>query len=261
MIERTEEYKGYTIHVLRDECAQEFDPRAECENTGTMVCFHSRYSLGDKHDYNSKDYSGWGEILAAVEKDNGPLVVLPLFLYDHSGLSISSGSEQFRAVDGVGWDWGQVGFIYVPIAAIRKQWGWKKLTQRRREEVCSLLRAEVSEYDKYLRGEVYGFEVTDSEGNHVDSCWGFLGTPEESGLLEQAREAADYAAERRDSSRVKAVLTITFLYRKDESEEAISRSLNREANRLATKVLSFSQGKGAQAEEWECNVALSRECV
>jgi hypothetical protein len=41
----TEEYKGYTIKVEYDEDAQ--NPREWFEPAGTMVCWHSRYNLGD----------------------------------------------------------------------------------------------------------------------------------------------------------------------------------------------------------------------
>ena len=260
MIERVEEYKGYTIQVILEEYPNEFNPRKEYDNLGTMVCFHTRYALGDDHDYKTNDYSGWAELMAAVEEEEGPLaVVLPLFLYDHSGITMSVWSNRFSAVDSQGWDWGQVGFIYLSVAKAKKEWGWKNMSQTRRDKVCDLLKAEVAVYDEYLRGEAYGYQVTDSEGNHVDSCCGFLGDPEESGLLEQARETVDYAANRRDRSRVKAVLTLTFLYGKDECEGAITQSLNRAANRLANKALSFGDGNGVKAEEWECDLTLSRE--
>ncbi len=41
-----EEYKGYTIDVLYDDCPQ--DPR-EWDNAATFVCEHRRYKLGDEY--------------------------------------------------------------------------------------------------------------------------------------------------------------------------------------------------------------------
>ena len=38
-------------------------------------------------------------------------LILPLYLMDHSGLSIRTSSELFRMCDSAGWDWGCVGFI------------------------------------------------------------------------------------------------------------------------------------------------------
>ena len=35
--------------------------------------------------------------------------------------------------------------------------------------------AEVKEYDDYLTGNCWGFIVEDESGEHLESCWGFLG--------------------------------------------------------------------------------------
>ena len=50
-------YKGYTIRIEQDK--HPVHPRRDCDPYGTMVCFHRRYDLGDKHDYRHEDYSGW----------------------------------------------------------------------------------------------------------------------------------------------------------------------------------------------------------
>ena len=47
----SEEYKGYTVEIHID--TDPWHPRTDCDNFGTMVCFHSRYHLGDKHEYSS----------------------------------------------------------------------------------------------------------------------------------------------------------------------------------------------------------------
>jgi len=64
-----------------------------------MVCFHNRYILGDtenKHRLHGKgentftnpeDFEDWYK-----ENENSVAVILPLYLYDHRGLSISTGS-------------------------------------------------------------------------------------------------------------------------------------------------------------------------
>lgn len=42
----------------------------------------------------------------------------------------------------------------------------------RRAAVASFL----VEYTQWCNGECYGFMLQDSEGEHLDSCWGFIGT-------------------------------------------------------------------------------------
>ena len=65
-----------------------------------------------------------------------------------------------------------------------------------------LLRAELEELDAVLQGEVYGYAVEDADGETVDSCWGFI-DPYDSrpglwGVLEEAREALEYAEQEAD---------------------------------------------------------------
>lgn len=40
----------FTLFVVEDNMAE--NPREDNDNFGTMICFHSRYSLGDKHTYD-----------------------------------------------------------------------------------------------------------------------------------------------------------------------------------------------------------------
>jgi len=44
---------------------------------------------------------------------------------------------------------------------------------------------------------VYGYEVLDAQGEHVDSCWGFIGDSDDEYMLQQARDAVDYAEKER----------------------------------------------------------------
>lgn len=160
----------YKVKVLQDSDPE--SPRS-WDNLGKMVCFHNRYDLGDKHEYKSKDYSGWEQMERSITRKENVCVILPLYLYDHSGITMSTGSFNDR------WDSGQVGFIYVSKEDVRKEYNVKRITKELREKVTKILESEVETYDKYLTGEVYGFEVwklgkkSGKEKKMVDSCWGF----------------------------------------------------------------------------------------
>lgn len=116
------------------------------------------------------------------------LLLVPLYLYDHSGLTISTGSFGDR------WDSGQAGWIFLTYQEVMDNWGWKRLTPARLKQVEDFLKSEVAEYDLYLTGNVWGFEVWQHEdtespedGELLDSCWGFFGDPddpEENGMAE-----------------------------------------------------------------------------
>jgi len=159
----------YMIKVVQDSDPQ--SPR-EWDNLGTMVCFHNRYDLGDKHNYNSDDYSGWDEMKRAIIKNENVGVILPLYLYDHSGITMNTTGFNCR------WDSGQVGFIYISKKKMLEEYGGKYVTKKLKERVEKYLVAEVETYDKFLTGEVYGVKVWKLKKNgkkkkEIHACWGF----------------------------------------------------------------------------------------
>ncbi len=155
----------YKVRTFYDENAE--SPR-EWENLGTMVCFHRKYNLGDKTDYRSKDYDTWDELKQGIMENEGEVFILPLYLYDHSGISISTSPF------GCQWDNMRIGFIFVSKHRIKQEGIEEKYVEER-------LVNEVKTYDQYLRGNVYGFEVvkvTKCDFGHeyeevVESCVGY----------------------------------------------------------------------------------------
>jgi hypothetical protein len=163
----------YKVEVIQDESPS--SPR-EDDNFGKMICFHRRYDLGDEHDYKSNDYDGWEELKEQIEKDYNVGVILPLYLYDHSGITMNTTGF------GCQWDSGQVGWIFCTKEDMESN--FMKLSGQdliERSEV--LLKGEVETYDQYLTGDVYGYRVSEvktcSEGHEheeeLDSCWGYYG--------------------------------------------------------------------------------------
>lgn len=236
----------YTLFVEDDNFP--LNPRKDCDPFGKMFCWHNRYRLGDKHDYDDPEdflrdlyrksvddnakrlisflksgeargarleynrhthewelYTYWclrtiigdsqprWDLESSAPKsqlnDNGwfyddmlnaltiddlkeligereDLVILPLFLFDHSGITMSTRDFGDR------WDSGQVGWIYADREMIEKNYGnINKETVKKAEEA---LEGEVESYDMYLRGECYGYRLY-KDGEEEDSCWGFLG--------------------------------------------------------------------------------------
>lgn len=162
------------LKIVLDESPE--NPR-EWDNLGTMVCWHKRYDLGDKHAFGTPE-----DFWRFVRKNGGEkqFVVLPLYLYDHSGLAMST--RPFNDP----WDSGQVGYIYASYAKIKENFGVKKVTAEVRQKVEELLKGEVEEYSLYLEGRVYGFVAYSWTGHNFeveDSCYGFFGEdPKENGL-------------------------------------------------------------------------------
>lgn len=158
---------GKTLEVTQDDYP--YNPRHD-ENLSKMICFHNRYSLGDNHNYKHQDYSGWAEMETAIIKNEKPAVILPLYLYDHSGITISTSPFSCR------WDSGQVGFIFVSKEKLRNEFNIKNVTKKYIDKATKILLSELDTYDNYIRGEVYGYILLDENGEVEDSCGGFIGS-------------------------------------------------------------------------------------
>ena len=116
----------------------------------------------------------WKRVQAVLD-DN--YVIRKLYLYDHSGISMSCSSFIGRAQHAA-WDSGPVGYIYTDRKTMLKEWGDPKrpgqLTKKVREAADKYLEGDVETYNQYLTGDVYGY-VVKRKGEEVDSCWGFYG--------------------------------------------------------------------------------------
>ena len=228
-----------------------YNPRDYCDDDG-MICFHSRYMLGDSHSYQNSEelfhdlvnefvprdlltnlakegelngielrrneedpdlWDVWGsgfvpdqkepylwyeriplEVVGSyivddiTEEDCVKLlkdycVIVPLWLYDHSGISMSCGARTYPYNDV--WDSGCVGFYY-----LSKDWIKENLSANETDWESvgeEYIRSAVKEYDYFLRGDEWSFflyEESEGELDEIDSCAGFLGDElEENGML------------------------------------------------------------------------------
>lgn len=193
-MEQTIKYKGYSIEVIQDtdpESPRQWDPPS------TMVTWHKRYNLGDEQPKEGHDE--WLEQMAKIDTEienyefsiedcirmieEQGTIILPLYLYSHSGITISTSPFSCK------WDSGQIGYIYITKESMEKE-GWDP------EHAEKWLQGEVETYDEWLRNEVYGYQLVNNEGEEMDSCWGYYGDPETSGLLADAKSAIDHAIRR-----------------------------------------------------------------
>jgi hypothetical protein len=178
----TIELENVTVNIYPEGDSMQ-SPR-EWDNLGTMVCFHRNYNLGDeKHGfYSPEDFTEF------LQENKSKLIALPLYLYDHSGISMSCElTYPFNDL----WDSGQVGYIFVTYETLQKEYHWKNITKARKAKIIQYLKQEVETYDQYLTGDVYGFAtVCNHCGEELDSCWGFYGHDwKENGLLEYAEDS------------------------------------------------------------------------
>lgn len=219
------EYRGLTIKAVHDSDCE--SPR-EWSNVAIMACAHRRYNLGDSDGMlearhairDSRFYRDtWEEsesgefTFKGVKRDcfdlSDPsdlweamqlctdIECQPLYLYDHSGITISTG--RFSCP----WDSGQVGFAFVTLERLKAESYFKRWTPAARQWARDRINGETEVYDHYLTGQVYGFVLASDSDDHMDSVWGFYGTDfEESGLSEAARDAADHLIETAQKKRL-----------------------------------------------------------
>lgn len=244
-------HNDHQLHRVRFELDEDaVNPRKDYDHVTKMVCWHSRYNLGDEHSfdnpnhmisdllgeygmsdddaralclaivksdkYGPSDYRSWidgwmgsydsihdcrrefvcemirqgynpPEAMGVIENN---FYILPLHLYDHSGLTMSTG--RFSCP----WDSGQVGWIYISKSSAAHNFGGYDNLDKR---AIDILEAEVAEYDCYLRGSVYGFihEVAEADDDtdpddlvwdDVDSCWGFYDSGTDQDMIDHIVE-------------------------------------------------------------------------
>ena len=154
------------LEIVNDQYPE--NPREFYGNLAIMACFHKRYNLGDETSFVTSDFSSWDEMEEHLIEKEKVVCLKPLYLYDHDGITITTTPFRCR------WDSGQLGFVYTTKAKIREKFMIKRVTKRMLALAERHIDAEVEGYDAYLRGDVYGWEITDLETEEViDSCYGY----------------------------------------------------------------------------------------
>ena len=196
---------GYTLEIGYDECSD--NPREWDSEFSTMLCGHHRYTLGEerltgKYDsmkeevqhyivshncleferlVNSQGFKeeeleelqAWNDeetdsCNIVEEFISTHFVVLPVYMYEHSGIALSTGPFNCR------WDSGSLGVIFTKITP-----------QSCPESVEEDMKRQVEDYSNYVNGDVFQWSIRDSDGDFVESCGGYLGDTdycEEDGL-------------------------------------------------------------------------------
>ena len=135
----------------------------------------------DENPENPRRWENVGKILSSSKYINSECtaeylkaskVSLPIYMLDHSGISVSTTPYNIR------WDSGLIGYICVTDEDARE-----KLFSKDEEvplaEIRKLaeavLQGEVETLDQYMSGEVYYFTVEDEKGVVVETCAEFYG--------------------------------------------------------------------------------------
>lgn len=153
---------GATITITESD--NPTDPR-EYDNLAVFCCFHRRYTLGDSRPTQLArgiDASTPGELrdLLAEPEKNGIVLVMPLYMYEHSGIDVKTEGSPARYWQHAGWDSGLLGVAVVTEECL-KVMGRDNDLQALRKSVIG----EVEEWASYLRGERYDAMITYPDGS------------------------------------------------------------------------------------------------
>jgi len=91
----------------------------------------------------------------------------PFSAIEHSGVAVYLGSEAHMQDPG-GWDSGWVGWILYNAELA----GYPEITDDQLDEG---MRAAFGEFACWVSGDVFGYTITDPDGEEVEGCWGFFG--------------------------------------------------------------------------------------
>lgn len=130
--------------------------------------YYCNHTWGPKAIYMDRYYRLESELAQLKEEALSNYILIPLYLYDHSGITMRTSSFS------CGWDSGQVGWIYVTVAQAHENWPELDLLDLK-GRAARYLEGEVNEYDMYLTGDCWGYAVVDEIGDELGTCWGFYG--------------------------------------------------------------------------------------
>jgi hypothetical protein len=202
----------YRVKVVYDEDTT--NPRDDSDHwVGTLLTWHRRYNWSDECDDKVGDpFDTMIRLIQNKDKDFDPddekydddvnghgvlrqevqrlmekyYVVVPVFMYEHSGISLST--EPFSCP----WDSGQLGFIFADKADRLLENKATEWTDDLQKHTVGLLQSEIDILDQYVQGQVYGFicEETEEEDpgetgwKYSDECYGFYGDDPRSNGME-----------------------------------------------------------------------------
>ena len=181
--EHTKEQEKLEI-IIDDSCES---PR-EWDNLTVIVTIeNNRNAIGDFQVNSSEE-------LRQMLEDKKAKYAIPLYMYEHSGISLKCFEEKVEYPYNDQWDAGCIGMVFTT-EELLKDTG---LTHMTKNEVIDQMKAEIDTYSHWCSGECYGFrlsKVSDCDKcnqtveQEIDSCYGFYGYDHEtSGLYDAILE-------------------------------------------------------------------------
>jgi len=176
------EVNGFTVEIHYDpDATSPRDDLHDCE----MVLEIKNYDLPNDAGVNLDDFATEQDFMAHLTGSENALVIQRVYGYIHSGIALNAGECTYPFNDR--WDSGVAGVAYVTA----KNWADTQGTEwtgtvEQVTQAGALIKSDVEAYSQYLNGECYGYRILDTDGEEMDSCWGFTGWDDVEQVAEEA---------------------------------------------------------------------------
>lgn len=172
-------------------------------------------------DYEDPEYTGAPYNRDQAEKYvekwmDESLLVLPVYVYEHGGIAMSTGGYSCP------WDSGQAGFIYVSKTEALKIYQAKKWSKKLEERALEGMKSYIKYLDAICQGSVYGWSVTDKDGDVLDSVWGYVETEypmEKTYVYQEGMETLEYWVKKQQEAQT-CTLTVEMTVFDTDEEHA-----------------------------------------
>ena len=161
------------LEIMIDEACE--SPR-EWDNLTVIVTIkNNHHTIGDIQVNSSEE-------LRELLEDKKAEFAMPLYVYEHSGISLKCFEDKTM----VGypyndqWDAGCIGMVFTTEALLKEA----GLFNSTKKEIIEYMKAEVDTYSQWCNGECYGFRLSkwskcdkcnQLEDKEIDSCFGYYG--------------------------------------------------------------------------------------
>lgn len=198
----TDDKTGITLKIVLDNSGSTESP-LDCDESVIFAVLHRwRLNPAESHGLDSP------EAIEEFAKTNPEWQEFPLFMYEHGSVlyRLSKSGNPFSCP----WDSGRAGSIFLKTADFlgenppRGKKGEIKYGKEFFPDIESAMfkAAEIicEEYTDWCNGNIYGYMIEDQNGDHLDSCWGFIGDPNDY-VLQEGRAVLKYEVQKETKRR------------------------------------------------------------
>lgn len=182
----TIKYKGFDINIVPDEFCDSPD---NWSNDDYFLVYDHRDFYVKKDGFNPDDIF---ETMQTGKKTYAGYFYFPVYAYIHSGICL----QLKRWFSGLSQGHNSFDVSFKGFALIKKTKGSYTM-----EKAYKIAQSVIDEWNDYLSGNVYGFEICRDECIH--SIYGFYGDYEKSGIIDEAKSIIDYELNKNLQNQIK----------------------------------------------------------